>query len=441
MYSFTRSSGFRLAATASALFIFCMSSVAMFIYLDVRDGMEDQLRSQVAAETRQLLGDYADDGLDELRHDISERLERNPGTRLRYTLQSPGGVALFDRVPLPDESGWNRVEHQDRTLIQLTTSLNDGYWLGVAADMRSIKETAAALRHALLIVIVPMILLAIICGIIMSRRFLSRVERLRQTADSIGKGSLSARMEVSGTGDNFDGLILTINSMLDRIEMLVHEVRHTATNIAHDLRTPLGHLRQRLEIIEADQTDDVVREKVRDATHLLNETLETFAAMLTIAELDVGAISTAREKVDLPALLHRVAEVFEPVAAEQGGRITVETGAPVEAELDRALFTQLLSNLIENALRHNAEGVCIALSSGHANGHSFVSVRDNGQGIPADQHDTVIKPFRRLDPSRTTPGSGLGLTLAASIARHHGAELELTNLSPGLDVKIVFDAI
>ncbi|WP_084419842.1 sensor histidine kinase [Henriciella litoralis] len=440
MYSFTRSSGFRLTLLASALFIFCMSSVAVFIYLDVRDGMEDQLRSQVAAETRQLMGDYADDGLDELRHDISERLERNPGTRLRYTLQSPGGVALFDRVPLPLEGGWSRVEHQEQTLIQLTTSLDEGYLLGVAADTRSIKETAEALRHALLIVIIPMILLAVICGAIMSRRFLSRVERLRQTADSIGKGSLSARMELSGSGDNFDGLIFTINSMLDRIEMLVHEVRHTATNIAHDLRTPLGRLRQRLEIIEADQTDEHLREKVQDATALLDETLETFAAMLTIAELDAGAIGKNREKVDLPALLHRMAEAFEPVASEHGSHITVETDGPQAATVDRALFNQLLSNLIENALRHNAEGICITLSCGHENGHDFVSVRDNGRGIPSGQHDTVIKPFRRLDPSRTAAGSGLGLTLAASIARHHGAELQLVTHSPGLEVRIVFGA-
>ncbi|WP_084398212.1 sensor histidine kinase, partial [Henriciella aquimarina] len=363
MPSFLRTAGFRFAALAAGLFVLCMMAMALFIYLSVREDMEDQLRDQITAETRQLMGDYADDGLDELRHDISERLERNPGTRLRYTVESPDGIALFDRLRLPDPPGWSRLAPEDAPpLILLTTPLEDGYTLGVAADTRSIGDTAGALRHAFLIVVVPMLALAILVGALLSHRFLLRVERVKQTADRIGKATLSARLEPSGSGDDFDGLIETINRMLDRIEELVHDVRHVSTNIAHDLRSPLGRLRQRLEKLASAQSDAAMREETAEAIALLDETLDTFSAILRIAELESGAAEIRGDPVDLPALLGELCEIYEPVAAERGDTLTVEAGGPVSVPGDRALLTQMLANLIENAMRHNAPGIAITLA-------------------------------------------------------------------------------
>ncbi len=434
-----RTAGVRLAALAAGLFVLCMLALALFIYLNVRQELESQLQGQVAAETRQLLGDYADDGLDELRHDISERLERNPGTRLRYTLQSPDGVSLFDRMSLPDTPGWSRpVVGNGPRLLLLTTPLEDGYTLGVAADTQSVSQTADALRHAFLIVVLPMIALAILSGAIVSRRFLSRVERLKQTADSIGRGALSARMEVSGSGDDFDGLILTINTMLDRIEQLVHDVRHVSTNIAHDLRTPLGRLRQRLEYLSEHQASDKMRARTDDAISLLDDTLNTFSAMLKIAELETGVTEIGKETYDVPALLEQLVEIYDPVAANRGGEIVISDAAPISVTGDRALCVQMLANLIENAIQHNQDGVRIELSCGMEDGHRFIRVRDYGRGIEEPDRQTVLKPFRRLDVARSTTGSGLGLTLAATIAARHGAGLHLSDGAPGLIVTMVF---
>lgn len=434
-----RTAGFRLTALAAAIFVLCMLAVSLLIYVSVREDMEDQLRAQISAETRQLLGDYGDDGLAELRHDISERLERNPGTRLQYTLQNPDGIALFDRLPLPGTPGWSRIERDgDPQLILLTSALDDGYWLGVAADTESIADTAEALRHTLFLIMAPIIILGILAGAIVSQRFLSRVEKLKQTADRVGQGSLAARMETSGSGDDFDGLVQTINRMLDRIEGLVHDVRHVSTNIAHDLRTPLGRLRQRLEHLSSRQTDGTMRAETEDAIALLDETLATFSALLRIAELDTGAAPIRTDPVDLAPLLEGLAEIYQPIAAEAGKTLTVSAADKTSIEGDKGLLTQLVTNLIENAIRHTPEGTQIHLACGTDQGAPWLAISDTGPGIPEHERENVLKPFRRLDTSRSAPGSGLGLSLAASIAARHGGKLDMADARPGLAVTVRF---
>ncbi|MCA8900410.1 MAG: HAMP domain-containing histidine kinase [Hyphomonas sp.] len=435
---YLRTAGFRMTALAAALFLLSMSAVAAFFYLSVREDMEGQLRSQISIETRQLLGDYADDGLDELRHDISERLERNPGTRLRYTLKSPAGMALFDRLSLPDEPGWSRMKSGSGTdIILLTTELDQGYWLGVAADTETIGDMAAALRHGFLVVVMPMIALAIFAGAVLSHRFLARVERLKRTADLIGKGTLSARLDPSGSGDDFDGLIDTINRMLDRIEELVHDLRHVSANIAHDLRSPLGRVRQRLEAIVAGQGAADMQETANEAIVLLDDTLETFSAILQIAELEAGGARATDTEVDLASLLDEIAQIYEPVAAERADELVLRR-QPASVYGNKALLTQMLANLVENAIRHNANGIQISLECGTEGGRGFVRVADNGSGIPDSELAAVLKPFRRLDTSRSTRGNGLGLSLASSIASYHRARLDLKNLPIGLEVTVWF---
>ena len=434
-----RSTGFRLTAMAAGLFAVCTLALCILIYLGLRDDMEDQLRDQIRNETRQLMGDYEDDGLEELRHDISERLERNPGNRLRYTLTSPLGVSIFDRMALPERGGWSRLQRQEASdLLVLTTPLEDGYRLGVGADTRIVSEAATALRHAMLVVLLPALLLSLIAGLLVSRRFLSRVERMKATAEGVGRQSLSARMPVSAAGDEFDSLAGTINRMLDRIEALVHDVRYASASVAHDLRTPLGHLRQRLEAMQGRETDAEQRLAIEEATELLDDVLATFTALLKIAELESGSAAVSTAPLDLSEIASTVATTFAPVAEAEGKSIALVAAPNVRTYGDRQLITQMLVNLVENALRHNRAPVAVEVRVGIVEGLPELSVRDDGVGIPAEKIEEAIKPFHRLDRSRTSPGSGLGLSLAASIARHHSAELTLLPQAPGLEVRVRF---
>lgn len=424
---------------AAGLFAACTLALCILIYLGLRDDMEDQLRAQIRNETSQLMGDYNDDGLEELRHDISERLERHPGNRLRYTLTSPGGISIFDRIELPERGGWSRLKQEGASdLIVLTTPLDDGYRLGIGADTRIVGEAARALRHAMLVVVIPALLLSLIAGLFVSRRFLARVENMKSTAEAVGRESLSARMPVSPSGDEFDSLAGTINQMLDRIEALVRDVRYVSASIAHDLRTPLGHLRQRLEHLVDTADTPAQRGELAETTALLDEVLATFAALLKIAELESRSTPIAAETVDVSELAGRVVSTFAAVAEAENKSISLVSAEPVYVVGDAQLITQMLVNLVENALRHNQAGVHIEVGVSTREGAAHLLVRDNGVGIPEGELQNAIKPFHRLDRSRTTAGSGLGLSLAASIARHHGAELQLTKLEPGLEVCCLF---
>lgn len=439
MDRFLRSTGLRLTIIAAGLFALFALALCILIYLGLRDDLDDQLRDQIRNETGQLMGDYADDGLAELRHDISERLERNPGNRLHYTLTNAAGVSIFDRVALPEKGGWSYVRREEASdLLLLTTQLDDGYRLGVGADTRIVSEAARALRHAMLLVLLPALLLSLVAGFFISRRFLARVERMKAVAEDVGRQSLKARMPVSEAGDEFDSLAGTINQMLDRIEMLVRDTRYVAASIAHDLRTPLGHLRQRLERIAADEPDPARRETLDDATDLLDDVLATFAALLKISELESGSAPGSTGLVDLSQIASDVTATFSTVAETDGKNLDVAAGEPVHVRGDRQLITQMLVNLVENALRHNHAPLTVDVSTQIVDGTPQLTVRDDGAGIPENELENVAKPFHRLDRSRTSPGSGLGLALAASIARHHSAKLVLRPRTPGLEVAVIF---
>jgi signal transduction histidine kinase len=286
--------------------------------------------------------------------------------------------------------------------------------------------------------VIPALLLSLIAGLFVSRRFLARVENMKSTAEAVGRESLSARMPVSPSGDEFDSLAGTINQMLDRIEALVRDVRYVSASIAHDLRTPLGHLRQRLERLVDTADTPAQRNELAETTALLDDVLATFAALLKIAELESRSTPIAAGTVDLSEIAGRVVSTFAAVAEAENKSISLLSAEPVYAVGDAQLITQMLVNLVENALRHNQAGVHVEVGVSTRGGAAHLLVRDDGVGIPEGELENAIKPFYRLDRSRTTPGSGLGLSLAASIARHHGAELQLSKLEPGLQVLCLF---
>jgi signal transduction histidine kinase len=275
-------------------------------------------------------------------------------------------------------------------------------------------------------------------GFILSRRFLNRVERLRRTAEAVGRGRLSERIPVEGRDDDFDQVAAEINRMLGRIQGLVEESRRVASEVAHDLRTPLGAVRRKLESLLEMLKDDDARALCEQARASLDATLETFSALLRISELESGRSELPFERFDVSELLTRLHETYEPVASARGQELELDVPPAVRIIGDRALVTQLAVNLVENAIRHNAAGVHIRIAArGHADGGS-IDVVDDGVGIPEASMADVVKPFFRGDRSRRAPGSGLGLCLAARIAERHGSTLDLSDAGPGLRASVTF---
>lgn len=414
---------FKLAMLYAAIFFASVSVLGVVLYIDVQQSLENQMKDRIQSEMEQLLGDYRDDGMNELRHDVRERIEASPSSRLRYYIQNADGRIIFDKLhAIPREKGWHQIAH----LILLVEPLHDGYVLAIGGELTAIHDMQDVMLHGLLMAFLFTVVLAIIGGLIVSRRFLKRVDRLGRTAEMIGAGDLSQRIALTGAGDDFDQLAMTINRMLERIEQLMGEIQHVTTNIAHDLRTPLTRLRNTLE------TQQEKNPEIADAITLLDESLNTFSALLRIAEVESGARRDGFAQVDMSALMRQLAETYAVVAEEKGITLHRYIAAGVQLQGDKHLLAQMFSNLIENAIKHGGREITVSLQMNGA------SVRDNGAGIPETERTNILKPFYRLDKSRTTRGNGLGLSLVAAIAALHGMKLTLADAKPGLGVELAF---
>jgi signal transduction histidine kinase len=283
----------------------------------------------------------------------------------------------------------------------------------------------------------------------MSRNMLRRVEQVNRTAERVVAGNLSDRVPLRGTGDEFDQLAGNLNGMLDQIERLMTGMREVTDNVAHDLKTPLARLRARLELALIDGADPAGLESaqtgaIRAAIDEADRMLATFNALLSIAEAEAGASRDRAAPLDLAEVARNAAELYEPVAEEQGFALRFDGAAGVMIRGDRNLLSQAIANLIDNALKYgagrNGGGNEIRLSVGAGEGRALLEVGDHGAGIPKHDRESVFDRFVRLEPSRSTPGNGLGLSLVRAVARLHGGAVALLDNDPGLKVRLVFPA-
>jgi signal transduction histidine kinase len=246
-------------------------------------------------------------------------------------------------------------------------------------------------------------------------------------------GDLSQRIPIRGSGDELDQLAGNLNSMIDEIERLMDGIRHVSDNIAHDLRTPLTRLRNRLEQLQIDLEDgspyqNDVEQGIADADQLL----ATFAALLRIARIEAGGHIAKFKNVDLATLVHDAAELYEALAEEKQLRFSTQVDASVAVDGDRDLLFQAITNLLDNAIKYTPAGGEVSLELKHIGKTADIVISDSGAGIPEAERDKVGQRFYRLESSRSTPGSGLGLSLVKAVANLHRAELLFEDNAPGL---------
>jgi signal transduction histidine kinase len=229
--------------------------------------------------------------------------------------------------------------------------------------------------------------------------------------------------------------------MLDEIQRLMGGIRHVSDNIAHDLRTPLTRLRHKLETLSDESLTDVDRQtKIEESIAAADQLLVTFSALLRIARIEAGGYQLQLSDIDLGELIRDAAELYEALIEEKRLKLDVRVDGRPTIHGDRDLIFQAVANLIDNALKFTPAGGKIEVSASEAGGQTFLRVADTGPGIPAEDRGTVIKRFHRLENSRSTPGSGLGLSLVSAVAKMHQAVLELSNNAPGLKACLIFPA-
>jgi signal transduction histidine kinase len=268
---------------------------------------------------------------------------------------------------------------------------------------------------------------------------LRKVEAVARTSREIVGGDLKRRIPTSGTDDEFDRLATSLNTMLERIQDLMEDIRQVSSDIAHDLRTPITRLRQRLELaLRSAETVESLRQAMEETLGDVDGILETFGALLRIAQIESGSRKSAFAEVDLGLVLQRIAEAYEPVAAERSQTLVASVAPGLWVRGDRELLTQLFANLVENAIQHSPSGAAIAVVGRGEAEAVDVTIADNGPGVPAGLRQKVFQRFFRMEESRTTQGNGLGLSLVAAIAALHDVAVELGDRAPGLEVRIVF---
>jgi signal transduction histidine kinase len=320
--------------------------------------------------------------------------------------------------------------------------LANGYWLLVGADT---SERASLLRSFGIATAWGIAFTALgvwLLGAGYARRTARRVRDYATTCETIIQGDLTQRLRVDGSRDEFDALAVAVNAMLDRIEQQTSTLRAAFDSIAHDLRTPLYRLRVRLE--EAQLRADLpseAHELVTPALEELDRVQRTLATLLQIARAEASGVTTHGDSVDLAALAANMVELYAPGMRAGGLEVTLNAPEPAQLVGNRQLLAQLITNLLENALKYVPAGGHVEVRVRNTPQGVSLSVADNGPGIPADERAAALRPFVRVgDANGKAAGSGLGLSLAAAVARLHRAQLTLGDNAPGLLVHCEFPA-
>jgi len=442
------SSAFRYALVYVAMFGVSVVGILAFVYWEAVSVVSEQTDETIRNEIASLAEHYQERGLGQLIAVIAERSGNRFGHRGIYLLTDPdyrplaGNLESWPAVAR-GEPGWVDfligTEAGVRPTRQLarahTFVLAGGFRLLVGRDTTERAELRSLITEALLGALAFTTFLAIAGGVVMSRNLLRRIDAINRSSQAILAGDFRRRMPIRGNDDEFDQLSANLNRMLERIEQLMAGMHNVANDIAHDLRSPITRLRSRLEVtLLSPQDADTYREALGETISEIEEILATFNAILDIALAESGALRNDFEDVDLAALIEDVADLYAPLAEESGSTMTVEVPDTLAIRGNRHLLSQALANLVDNAVKYGAGHGPIALTLRRDGTSAVLGVADHGPGIPEGLRSKVLERFVRLEASRHAPGSGLGLSLVAAVARLHDADLGLEDNGPGLRV-------
>jgi signal transduction histidine kinase len=440
-----RTSSFRLTLFYAGMF--CLSFLILFgvIYWFALGLMGQQIDATVANEIAEIRAAAGDRDIVGLGEEVQLMTERAPG--FYYLLQNRSGEVLAGNLPALQPVVGVRELSADTPrgrgrlsgLRGQGVTLPDEGYLFVGVSTFELKELQEIVTKSFLWGLLATSILALLGGGLVSLRVLRKVEEVARTSREIIGGDFQRRIPVSGTDDEFDRLATSLNAMLDRIQNLMEDVHQVSNDIAHDLRTPISRMRQRIEhALRSAATIDGMRQAMDETLTDVDGVLQTFGALLRIAQIESGSRKSAFAEVDLSLVLQRIADAYEPVAGERGQRLFASVVPGLWVRGDRELLTQLFANLVENAIQHSPTGASITVAAGGRSDSIEVAIEDNGPGIPPPSRQKVFQRFFRLEESRTTPGNGLGLSLVAAIAALHDVAVMLDDNHPGLRVRMGF---
>ena len=425
---------------------------------NVKDLIDEQIRQTVDADIVGLSEQYNQGGITRLVEIIDQRVKQ-PGAGL-YLVTTHAGEPIVGNVSaLPpgalDRTGIVAVTYevkgvQERALASVF-ALSGGFRLLVGHDLAEGDTLRPILWHALLTSLVWLTVIGTIGGLILARRVLHRVDRINAQARRIVEGDLSGRLPLTGSGDELDRLVVNFNAMLERTAELMGGLKEVSDNVAHDLKTPLTRLRARAEqtLSFGDSIEDF-REALEKVIDDADGMIRIFDALLMIARAEAGAGREGMVDVDVASVASDVGELYEPVAESRGVLLDGAIDPDLHVHGSRELIGQALANLVDNALKYGVDGSeagnqpatsHITISVQRHGGFVEVAVADRGPGIALADRSRITDRFVRLENSRSRPGSGLGLSLVAAVARLHNGVLRVEDNDPGLRIVLALPAV
>ena len=450
-----RSTTFKLALISIGVFGAVVIALFGYIYWSTTNFVLSRSDSAIEAERATLRNIYDVSG----REGLIQAIERRSGTA-----PFEGGVYLLVDQSFSPVAGnlkkWPTVNGEGRwsefstdALDQKTTpgqlliratweTLPDGFHLLIGKDINDLSRFATEIYAALAFAIFLILVLAAVASVSVTRRTVGRIESINMTSRAIMESGLGRRIPIRGTEDEWDQLAQNLNSMLERIETLMAEVKQVSDNVAHDLRTPLARMRGRLEKASIEKnTPDHDQSLISETMADLDDVLRMFSSLTRISQIEAANRTAAFRMVNLGEIATEVAELFDAAAEGKGGRVEVFGDKTARISADRDLLFDAISNLVDNAIKHGWEGGLVSIRLDQKDGETILSVSDDGPGIPSQEFEHVFKRFYRLERSRSMPGNGLGLSLVAAVTRLHGASIRLIDNAPGLRVELHFPCI
>lgn len=433
--------------TALFAVLFAVSPALLFavVFCVARNYAAADYQEEVQTEFNIIMDEAKQDDFRNLPAIVENHLRLHATRPTVYLLEDAAGTKLTGNLAaMPPKVGTLRIVYPDKEIdgeldAYMFRTPNDQYLL-IGEVSEKLDSMEDAIIATFLIGGAIFIVLGVVLGLLASRALLSRLRTIGGAARGIAAGNMLARVPIRGSDDEFDDLGRSVNLMLERIEELMRRVRQISSDIAHDLRAPLSHLKQDIEAAKLGAQPPARLQDVLDqAGERVDAILNTFESLLKIGQIESTHVAPTAS-VDLSSVIATVVEDFTPAAEDQGKTLTGEIEPDIRIVGEERLIVQLAINLVENAIRHTPKGIEIRVGVKRTPDGPMLEVADHGPGVPAPEFHKITRPFYRVPTGQDRTGNGLGLSLVSAIADFHGAILTFTDNDPGLRVSLVFPA-
>ena len=458
MINLFRLTSFRLIFIYTILLVISVFLIAFYLHLSTSRDLKNRVDEDTIKESKMLISVYQRGGVNRLARSIAQ-LSQIPNANLYALRNNKNDIiagnfndkeSLWNLKRLDD--GWvsfSSIRNQESINQSLPPKekffrgkefiLQGSYNLIIGRDVSNEVYLWKRFLTNIISATFFVLILGLFGGYVLSRNILNRISAINRTSIEIMDGDLSQRLPVGLVNDELDQLSVNLNIMLDRLNKLMTGMKDVSDNIAHDLRTPLNKIRTNLEVtLMSNPTSDNYKNSIQEVIQDIDIVINTFNSLLAISRVESGSISIDKEKIDINKLLENVIDLWEPLAEEREIILTDQSEKNILLDGNRNLLSQAISNLIDNAIKYGPNGNKINVGAKFEKDNVILWVSDNGPGVPDADKERVLERFTRLDISRNTQGTGLGLSLVNSSIKFHKGSISLLDSNPnGLIVKLV----